>query len=211
AVTRRHHGFLVAALPAPLGRVMMLPHIAESFRAADGTTYDIGGEERADGSTTIIGAAWVQSFELRGGLPVGRYQLGDAVVERRILMPHRQNTVHVSYRLVTGGAPVRVKLRPSLHFRPHDAPVSTPLGGPYVLTAWNDRYEVATGTTYPTLRLYLHGARRALTLDPRTQPGVHYRVEERRGYESTGELFSPGFFRADLAPGADVTLVASTP
>src|SRR5215470_19851867 len=145
AVTRRYHGFLIAALPAPLGRVMMLPHIAESFRAADGTTFDIGGEERADGSTTIIGAAWVQGFELRGGLPVWRYQIGDAVVERRILMPHRQNTVHVAYRLVSGRAPVRVKLRPSLHFRPHDAPVSTPLGGPYVLTAWEDRYEVATG------------------------------------------------------------------
>ena len=29
--TRRYHGLLVAALPAPLGRVMMLNQVAESF------------------------------------------------------------------------------------------------------------------------------------------------------------------------------------
>jgi len=210
ALTRRYHGFLVAALPAPHGRVMMLPHLAESFRAADGTTYDIGGEERADGSSTVIGAAWILAFELRGGLPVWRYQVGDAVVERRVLMPHEQNTVHIHYRLVSGKGPVRVKLRPSLQFRPHDAPVATPLGGPYVLTASGDRYEIAAPGGLPPLRLFVHGARKALTLEARTIAGVHYRVEERRGYESTGDLYSPGFFRADLAAGADVTLVAST-
>ena len=210
AVTRRYHGFLIAALPAPLGRLMLLPQIAESFRAADGTTFDIGGEERADGSSTVIGAAWVNAFELRGGLPVWRYQIGDAVIERRILMPHLQNTVHVTYRLVSGAAPVRIKLRPTLQFRPHDAPVSTPLGGPYVLTAAGDRYEVTTTPDFPTLRFYVYGARKALTLDPRTIQGVHYRLEGQRGYESTGDMYSPGFFRADLSPGAEVTLVAST-
>src|SRR5262249_39291439 len=138
APTRRYHGLLVSALPAPHGRVMLLPHIAESFRV-DGTTYDIGGEERGDGPATGIGAAWGSSVDLVGGLPVWRYQIGDVVVERRVVMPYRQNTVHVGYRMVSGRGMVRVKLRPSLHFRPHDAPVSTPLGGPYVVTANGDR------------------------------------------------------------------------
>src|SRR5687767_5289081 len=30
-VTRRYHGLLIAALPAPLGRVMMLSQVAETF------------------------------------------------------------------------------------------------------------------------------------------------------------------------------------
>ncbi len=41
-------------------------------------------------------------------------------------------------------------------------------------------------------------------------PNVLYRVEESRGYEASGSLWSPGYFRADLSEGRDVTLVAST-
>ena len=46
AATRRYHGYLVAALPAPLGRIMMLNHLTEQFRFANWTTVSIGGTER---------------------------------------------------------------------------------------------------------------------------------------------------------------------
>jgi hypothetical protein len=41
--TRRYHGLLVSALPTPLGRVVMLNHLSEWLRLADGTRYAIGG------------------------------------------------------------------------------------------------------------------------------------------------------------------------
>jgi glycogen debranching enzyme len=37
AATRRYHGLLVAALPGPLGRVMMLNHLMERAVLPDGT------------------------------------------------------------------------------------------------------------------------------------------------------------------------------
>ena len=33
-ITRRYHGYLIAALPAPLGRMVMLSHIAVQVRYA---------------------------------------------------------------------------------------------------------------------------------------------------------------------------------
>jgi predicted glycogen debranching enzyme len=39
---------------------------------------------------------------------------------------------------------------------------------------------------------------------------VPYLVEGRRGYEATGTLWSPGYFRFDLEPGVTATLTAST-
>ena len=44
-ITRRYHGLLVAALPAPLGRVVMFNHLAEFIHLRDGRTLQIGGEE----------------------------------------------------------------------------------------------------------------------------------------------------------------------
>ena len=34
--TRRYHGLLIAALPAPLGRMVMLRHLCEQLRFLDG-------------------------------------------------------------------------------------------------------------------------------------------------------------------------------
>ena len=49
-------------------------------------------------------AARVASFRLDAGLPVWEYEWDDIRLEKRVLMPHRQNTVHVTYRLTQGPA-----------------------------------------------------------------------------------------------------------
>src|SRR6516165_356635 len=43
--SRRYHSLLIAALPAPLGRQVMLNHLSEMLRLPDGLTVCIGGEE----------------------------------------------------------------------------------------------------------------------------------------------------------------------
>ena len=43
AVTWRYHGLLIAALPAPLGRVIMLNHLSEHLVLPDGRRVQIGG------------------------------------------------------------------------------------------------------------------------------------------------------------------------
>jgi predicted glycogen debranching enzyme len=209
-ITRRYHGLLIAALPEPLGRVSMLSYLWERLRLADRSVIVLSGEEPADGLLELGSARYLARFTREMGLPVWRYTIGDVVLEKRLLMPYRQNSVHVTYRLVSGDGPVRLVLRPSVHFRPHNAPVNEPVGGPYALTAVAGRYEVAGDGTMPPLRLCFVGAGGAFTIDERRVRGVLYRLEERRGYESTGELWSPGYFRIDLAPGAEATLVAST-
>src|SRR3954447_11210498 len=56
AATRRYHGLLVAAHPAPLGRLMMLNHLTEQFRFANWTAVHVGGAERPGGTVDVSGA-----------------------------------------------------------------------------------------------------------------------------------------------------------
>jgi predicted glycogen debranching enzyme len=210
AATRRYHGLLVAALPAPLGRTVMFNHLSELIRFPDGTTLQFGAEERVGGVLQLHGADHLSAFWLEDGLPVWRYQAGGVAFEKRILLPHLQNTVFVHYRLADGEGTVRLKLRPSVHFRGHDAPVSEAHLQPYSLTAVEDRFEVFGPGPFCPLRLYLYGERNSFTVDGKVLPDILYRVEESRGYEARGDLWSPGYFRADLARDHDVTLVAST-
>jgi predicted glycogen debranching enzyme len=210
ATTRRYHGLLISALPTPLGRRVMLNHLSELVRLPDGTVVRFSGEERVNGLLELHGIEYLTEFRLDRGLPVWRYDVQGFVIEKRIFLPHRQNTVYIHYRLISGEGTLRLKLRPSVHFRSHDAPVNERHAEPYTLTAVGDRYELSENAQTPPLRMKLYGQKGAFTLDGKKLQNIFYRVEARRGYESTGDLWSPGYFRVDLSKDYPATLVAST-
>ncbi|MDT5272684.1 MAG: hypothetical protein QOH49_4870 [Acidobacteriota bacterium] len=209
--TRRYHGLLVAALPTPLGRTLMFNHLSEWLRLPTGERQQIGGQERAGGQLEWPGAKHLREFRLEAGLPVWRYELDGHVVEKRVLMVHSQNTVHVTYKLVEGEGPLRLKLRPALQFRPYEEQVHASANEPYTVTSIEDRLEVSTGHTYPPLRLKIFGLRATFSLDGGNKlQNIYYRSEARRGYDHTGELWSPGYFSVDVTKDVTATLVGST-
>ena len=211
AITRRFHGLLVAALPAPLGRVMLLNHISERLRFDDYTSEWLGAHGSEGQLAQAEGARHLVEFRLEAGLPTWRYSLRDLVIERTVLMPHGQNTVHVTYRMVEGrDRAIRLTLRPLLGFRPHEAPVNRAPAAGYTLMARDRRIEIAGDASLPPLRLVLHATDGAFTVDDYAISDVGYLLEKKRGYEPSGPLWSAGYFRAQLAPGRDVTLIAST-
>jgi len=70
AITRRYHGLLIAAMPNPLGRMMMLNGLSE--RLPDRRVMYTGAEELAGISpeATLV----LSEFRLEAGLPVWRYE-----------------------------------------------------------------------------------------------------------------------------------------
>jgi predicted glycogen debranching enzyme len=202
---------LIAALPGPLGRVVMWNHVSEFLRFSDDDVVSLGAEERAGGQLDLKGADYLTEFRLEDGLPVWTYHVRDVLVEKRVLLPHLQNTVHVSYQVISKGKPPRLELRPAFHFRHHEAPVDSDLAAPYKLTAVDGRYEIAAARRkLPPLRMQLHGREAAFTIAPAKIPQVVYRIEQQRGYSFEGELWSPGFFRVNLTEQSTATLVGST-
>ncbi len=211
AITRRYHGLLIAALPAPLGRMVMWSHVSEFLRFSDDDVISLGAEERAGGQLDLQGADFLREFLLEDGLPVWIYHVRDLVLEKRVLLPHLQNTVHVSYQVIAGKAPPCLELRPAFHFRHHESSVDAGLAAPYKLTAIDGRYEIAAGRRkLPPLRMRMCGRDSTFTIAPAQIHQVVYRTEQQRGYAHEGELWSPGFFRVDLREQSTATLVGST-
>jgi predicted glycogen debranching enzyme len=213
AATRRYHGFLIAALANPAGRVMMMSSLAQSVRFPDGRRVELGGmgprfpagpsDRQAEGWIPLV------DFQVELGLPVWRYAGAGVVIERRVVMSYSQNTSVIAYRLVEGG-PCRLELRPALQFRGHDEPVSARVPDAYALTAIGTRLELAAPPPLPPLRLQLHGPRTSFVIEPIAVPDLVYTTEESRGYASRGNLYSPGRCRVDLEPGDHAALIAST-
>jgi predicted glycogen debranching enzyme len=208
--TRRYHGLLIAALPNPLGRSMMFNHLSEQVRLPDGTVHRFGSAEQG-GALEMGAARHLIDFKLELGLPVWTYAIGGLVLEKRLLMSYLQNSVYIIYRLLDGQGPVRLSLRPAVQFRPHDAPVSRDLGGPYPLTLQGDRFELQAPTeTFPPLRMRVWGQDARFVFQHDRQNSVTYRLEAARGYEALGNLWSHGYFKMQLTPETPATLLAST-
>ena len=210
-VTRRYHGMLIAALPAPFGRIVMLSHVAEQLRFPDGRRIEVGGRERVPNAAGPKGSAYLVSFRLEAGLPVWRFDIEGIVIERRVFLTHMQNTVHIMYELLDGPAQVELALRPSSNFRAQESPVSEPLGWPYEFRSIGECCELALkNSDLPPLRMLVFGDDGTFTLKGRRLNQVQYPVEESRGYQAQGDLWSPGYFRVTLERGARASLVAST-
>jgi len=208
-MTRRFHGLLIAALPAPLGRTMMLNHLSETLQVSGSAPVNLSSYERPDGSLYPSASPHLEEFRLESGLPVWRYRIGDVVLEKSLCLPHAQNTALLTYRLASSSTPVRLALQPWLNFRPHEGALGTPIDEPYALTVRGDRYEVAY-RDLPPLRMQLHGEHPSFTISGERLTNVRYHLEESRGYEASGDLYSPGRFAVELQPGVPVTLIAST-
>ena len=187
---------------------MMLSHLAERIKFSDRHRVDLEGEERSD--SFVAGAQYLDEFRYELGLPVWRYRVSGILLEKRVFMLHQQNTVYIKYRLLEGD-PIALRLRPALHFRGHDEPVSTQIDDNYMFTAIGERYEVLLQKSdYPPLRLALYGNEGSFTVYPRILSKLLYRTEESRGYDYKGDLWSPGHFWVDLDREQTATFVAST-
>ncbi len=197
-ITRRFHGLLIAALRNPLGRTMMLNQLTEWIVLPDGRELQLGGA----GSTALA------EFRLELGLPVWLFDIEGVRLEKRLFLPARQNTVVVSYRLASGPSGLGLHLRPAIHIRPHEGSVTTTLPM-YTVSLTADRFELTNGSVYPSLRMFVHGARTSFVFEPTEQRPVEYAVEAARGYDSRGALWSRGRFDVTLEPGSVAALVAS--
>jgi predicted glycogen debranching enzyme len=194
--TRRYHGILVAALENPLGRTVLFSHL----------------DEYLDDQAETFGRS-VAEVRLEAGLPVWEYQVGDVRIEKRVVMPHKQNTVHITYRIMEGPERVTVRLEPSFHFRGYEDPVNDPRFAPgaarYTLVPVNESYVVSASEDFPVVWLHVSGGTHRFVDDARTRTEVLFPVEQDRGYQFKGALWTPGRFEIDIAREECATLIAS--
>ncbi len=207
ACTRRFHGKLIAAMPAPLGRTMMLNHLEEWITAPDLLPLKLSGDELGTREVTYPDPDFLEEFVLECGIPVWRYAKDGIRLEKRVVMPYSQNTTYIIYRLLEGPEGLILHLRPSVNFRPHEGLLA--LDTACEVTPRGSEIEVRERPEYPTLRLALVGRDARFDSDPRKVEQVIYRLEKSRGYEHEGPLWSPGTIHIALDRGRSAGLIAS--
>jgi predicted glycogen debranching enzyme len=204
APSRRYHGVLVAALPPPHGRRLMLTDVHEELYV-EGKRVGLLTARAPDDATLVP----LAEFRLELGLPVWTYEVDGIVIEKRLLMPHGQNTVHVLYELMSGADSARLVVAVAVHHRSHDDSVATPLDEHRPLERTRFGHALIFGEL-PHLKLRVDDSRVEYAELPASWPERRYSIEESRGYMDTATAWTPGSFTLELTRGRAAAIVAST-
>ena len=204
--TRCYHGLLVAALHPPLGRTLLIEKFDETARYA-GQEFALFTNRWSDRTLSPEGYRNIERFHLEGTTPVWTYALADALIEKRIFMQPGANTTYVLYRLARASAPVELSIKALADYGGEHC---VTVGGtqPMKVTAIERGLQVVAfdGAT-PVYLLSDSAAARPATEWYRN---FDLAAERARGLPDRTDHFFAGEFRATLAPGASLTLVAST-
>ncbi len=206
-LTRRYHGLLIAALAAPHGRIVMVNALRATLMA--GGRRILLDHENLQMLAAGQDNACLREFRLESGLPVWEYEAGDVRIEKRVIMPHLQNTTQLSFRRLAGPGPVSLEVEPMFHVRPHEEALSEAPPREGTVTMLAGGAEIRLLPNLPPLRVQVsRGGTFALDHPGRHQ--VEYLEERARGYADVGELWSPGTLSLPLSDGDPATVVLST-
>jgi predicted glycogen debranching enzyme len=205
-LTRRYHGLLIAALKPPLGRTLLVSKLDETATYA-GIDYPLHANRWSSGVVDPMGFIHLERFHLEGTTPVWTYACGDALLEKRVWMQQGANTTYVTYYLRRASAPLTLVAKALVNYRDYHG--DTRAGG------WQMHVEpVEHGLRVTAFDgatpFYLLSDAAEATPQHEWYRDFFMRVESERGLVAQEDHLYAGLFRATLAPGQTLTIVAST-
>jgi len=202
ANTRRYHGLFVPALQPPLGRTVLISKLNDRVTLA-GQSFALSSNEYGGGTIDPHGYRQIESFRLDWGVPTWTFAVADALLEKRVWMPHGHNTVYVAYSLRRTTAPADLDV--------------------LVMTTARDAHGETQGGWQPQVELEPGGALvrppemgfRVLASAGEFVPvgqwhwNIFHRVEQARGLPAREDHYALGRFLVTLQPGQTWTFVAT--
>jgi glycogen debranching enzyme len=205
--TRRYHGLLVAADPAPTRRVVLLSKLEEVL---------VVGDARFELATNLYqpGVVSPQGYLLQTGFrldpfPVFTYRAGEFEVEKKVFMPRGQNTTVVRYRFVAPPeASAKLEVRPLVAFRDYHSLAREALD--IFLHAELTRGLLRLGKRDDALTLFIAHDARAVSVEGLWYRNFEYTEERERGFDCHEDLFNPCLLTFGVADGSSCDIIAST-
>ncbi|AUB42602.1 Glycogen debranching enzyme [Nostoc flagelliforme CCNUN1] len=208
-LTRRYHGLLVAALKPPLGRTLLLAKLDETVLYDTGS-YSLHTNRWADGIVSPHGYQHIERFSLEGTIPLWRFAVADALLEKRVWMQQGANTTYIQYTLRRATQPLKLTLKAMVNYRDYHSDTQS--------NDWRMSVEqVEQGicvTAYPgAVPLYLLsdsplGASASIVHN--WYYGFDLAVERYRGLKDKEDHLHAATFEVTLNPGEAIAFVAST-
>ena len=205
SLTRRYHGLLIAALKPPLGRTLLVSKLEETVEY-QGQIVQLSTNHWNGGTVAPAGFVFLERFHLEGTIPVWTFVIADARLEKRIWMEPGENTTYVSYTLVRGIKPIRLRLRAYINHRDYHWTTLENLPD-FSITPITNGLQILPSGGFPFLLSASGGSVEAVR---NWYHNYDLPLERERGLSDREHHLHMGTWMIELKPGEEIIWMAST-
>jgi predicted glycogen debranching enzyme len=203
ANTRRYHGLLVAATKPPLGRAVLLSKLDETL-IVDGERFELSSNQYP-GAINPQGFQYLKNFRL-DPFPIWTFKVAGIEIEKKIFMPHGQNTTVVSWSVKGRDRSPGLEVRPLIAFRDYHHLQHETAGFETGVETGSNFVSFKPVDELPSLFLYAGFASAEST--GYWYRNFEYAIERERGFDFHEDLFQPCVLNFELSE--TVSILAST-
>ncbi len=204
--TRKYHGLLIVpCINEDDGKILLLSSLDETIIQND-NEFRLSIHQYQDDVFYPHGHRYISGFETEP-IPAKSYRVGGVILKKELLLSEKEKQILIRYTVVDAHSKTILRLQPLTAFRNiHELSKEN-------LSVNNKKEEIQNGikvkmyTKYPALYMQCSKKVKFITA-PDWNKNIIYREEKRRGYDFTEDLFTYGYFEADIKKGDKIIFSA---
>ncbi|MBG0860746.1 MAG: glycogen debranching enzyme family protein [Bacteroidales bacterium] len=206
--TRKYHGLLVCPVDAfGGGRHVLLSSLDVTVINQD-LSFNIGIRKYKGDYYSPKGHKYIEDFETEV-IPVRIYRVGSVLLKMERILVHYEEQLLVRYTVLEAQESMKLQIRPFLSFRSIHQLTHANLAANTKIEPVKNGIKSKMYDGFPSLHMQFSKKAEFVHV-PDWYRGVEYTEEQKRGYDFSEDLFTPGFFEMEAKKGEVIVFSAST-
>jgi len=206
--TRKYHGLLVCPVDAFGGDRYVLLSSLDITVVNNDRNFNVGIRKFKGDYFVPKGHKYIEELEM-DTIPSRIYRVGGVKLKHERLLVHYEEQYLARFTIIEASEPLKLQVRPFLAFRNIHDLTHANLTANTKVDFIDNGIKARLYDGFPFLHMQF-SAKAEFVHVPDWYLGVEYPEEQKRGYDYSEDLFSPGFFEVEGKEGDVIVFSAST-
>jgi predicted glycogen debranching enzyme len=206
--TRKYHGLLICPVDELGGGRFVLLSGLDVTVVNNDKSFNIGIRKFKGDYFSPKGHKYIEDFTTES-IPSMVFRVGNALLKMERLLVHYEEQLLVRYTILEAPEPMKLLVRPFLAFRSIHELTHANLAANTKIEPVKNGIKSKMYEGFPSLHMQFSVPAEFVHV-PDWYLGVEYLEEQKRGYDYSEDLFTPGFFELEANKGDNIVFSAST-
>lgn len=206
--TRKYHGLLICPVDELGGERFVLLSSLDVTVVNKDKSFNIGIRKYKGDYFSPKGHKYVEDYDT-DDIPARLYRVGNVILKQERLLVHYEEQLLIRYTILDATEPMKLQFRPFLAFRNIHQLTHANLSANTKVDFIENGVKSRMYEGFPSLNMQFSTDVEFIPV-PDWYLGVEYIEEQKRGYDYSEDLFTPGFFELKAKKGDVIVFSAST-
>jgi predicted glycogen debranching enzyme len=206
--TRKYHGMLVCPVDELGGERYVLLSGLDVTVINDDRSFNVGIRKYKGDYFSPKGHKYIEDFSTEV-IPMRIYRVGNVLLKMERILAHYEEQMMVRYTILEASESMKLQIRPFLAFRSIHELTHANLAANTKVEFIKNGIKSKMYDNFPYLHMQFSTKAEFIHV-PDWYRGVEYLEEQKRGYDYSEDLFTPGFFELKVKKGDEIVFSAST-